>query len=135
MKLKLRHYSEVPLEEVTMEGARGASIRWLISEKDGAPNFAMRMFEVAANGHTPFHTHSWEHENFIISGEGVLVTEEGEKPFKEGDIIYVPPFYKHSYKNTGDSVMKFLCMIPNPEAAKPSKKKVNPFAKGIANNC
>jgi quercetin dioxygenase-like cupin family protein len=135
MKLKLKHYSDVPLEEVNMEGASGASIRWLISEKDGAPNFATRMFEVAVDGYTPFHKHSWEHENFVVSGEGVLVTEEGEKPFKEGDIIYVPPYYKHSYKNTGSSVMKFLCMIPNPESVKAAKKKVNPFAKGVANNC
>ncbi|MCF7912242.1 MAG: cupin domain-containing protein [Candidatus Cloacimonetes bacterium] len=133
--MKLKHYSDIPLEAVTMEGARGASIRWLISEKDGAPNFATRMFEVAAGGFTPYHTHSWEHENYILSGEGVLVTEEGDKPFKEGDVIYVPPFYKHSYRNTGSGVLKFLCIIPHPEAVDVPKKKVNPFAKGVANNC
>lgn len=133
--MKLKHYSEVPLEKVEIEGAEGASIRWLISEKDGAPNFATRMFEVISGGHTPFHTHSWEHENYIISGEGVLVTEEGEKRFKEGDIIYVPPNYRHSYKNTGKETLKFLCMIPNPDSVRGKKKKVNPFAKGLANNC
>ena len=45
--MKLKHYTEVELEDVTMEGAEGAKIRWLISEKDGAPNFATRLFEVA----------------------------------------------------------------------------------------
>jgi len=133
--MKLKHYSEIPLEEVEMDGAKGASIRWLISQKDGAPNFATRMFEVEPGGFTPYHTHSWEHENFIVSGEGALVTEEGDKPFKEGDVIYVPPQFKHSYKNTGDTTLKFLCVIPNPESVKIARKKVNPFAKGIANNC
>ncbi|MDP8209895.1 MAG: cupin domain-containing protein [Candidatus Stygibacter australis] len=133
--MKLKHYSEIPLEEVEMDGAKGASIRWLISQKDGAPNFATRMFEVEPGGFTPYHTHSWEHENFIVSGEGALVTEEGDKPFKEGDVIYVPPQFKHCYKNTGDTTLKFLCMIPNPESVKIARKKVNPFAKGVANNC
>jgi quercetin dioxygenase-like cupin family protein len=134
--MKLKHYSEIELEPVEMDGAKGAHIRWLISEKDGAPNFAMRMFEVEAGGFTPYHGHSWEHENYILEGEGVLVTEEGEKPFKPGDIIYVPPMYKHSYKNTGVGVLKFLCLIPNPESAAPKKvKSVNPFAGKRASNC
>jgi quercetin dioxygenase-like cupin family protein len=133
--MKLKHYTDIPLEEVNMDGAKGAHIRWLISEKDGAPNFATRMFEVEPGGFTPYHKHEWEHENYIVSGTGVLVTEEGEKPFKPGDIIYVPPQFKHSYKNTGEDVLKFLCMIPNPEAVKKPAKKINPFAKGVANNC
>jgi len=133
--MKLKHYSEIPLEEVEMDGAKGASIRWLISQKDGAPNFATRLFEVAPGGFTPYHTHSWEHENFIVSGEGALVTEDGDKPFKAGDVIYVPPQFKHSYKNTGDETLKFLCIIPNEKPVKKQAKKMNPFAKGVANNC
>ena len=133
--MKLQHYKEVKLEKVEMEGAKGAKIRWLVSSADGAPNFAMRMFEVEPNGHTPFHTHSWEHENFIVEGEGSLITETGEKPFKKGDFIYVPSGFKHSYKNTGNSILKFLCLIPNPESEKKKRKKINPFAKGTANNC
>lgn len=134
--MKLKHYTDIELEPVTMDGAKGASIRWLISEKDGAPNFATRLFEVEPGGFTPYHTHSWEHENFIVEGEGALITEDGDKPFKKGDIIYVPPMFRHSYKNTGDTVLKFLCIIPNPDAQPAKKKKsVNPFASGRANNC
>jgi len=132
--MKPKHYTEVKLEEVTIEGARKASIRWLISQKDGAPNFAMRLFELEPGGFTPYHTHEWEHENFVVEGEGALVTEEGEFPFKPGDVIYVEPFQKHNYKNTGNSVLKFLCLIPHEKPAV-KKKVVNPFAGGVANNC
>ncbi|MCD4819755.1 MAG: cupin domain-containing protein [Candidatus Cloacimonetes bacterium] len=131
--MKLTHYENVTLEDITMDGAKGAKIRWLISQKDGAPNFSTRLFEVDPEGFTPYHSHSWEHENFIIEGIGVLVTEDGDKPFKKGDVIYVPPFMKHSYKNTGNGTLKFLCMIPNEK--KDVKKTVNPFATGVANNC
>jgi len=135
--MKLIHYSDEKLEEVTMDGAKGAKIRWLIAEKDGAPNFAMRLFEVAPEGFTPYHTHDWEHENYVLEGEGALVTEEGDKPFKPGDVLYIPPHFKHSYKNTGKTTLKFLCLVPNQGKydKKEKKKSVNPFASGKANNC
>ncbi len=132
--MKLTNYKNIQLEEVTMEGAKGAKIRWLISEKDGAPNFATRMFEIDPGGFTPYHAHEWEHENFIVEGDGALTTEDGDIPFKTGDVIYVEPFMKHNYKNTGKVVLKFLCIIPN-EKQKKEKKTINPFASGVASNC
>ena len=133
--MKHSHYTNVPLEDVTMDGAKKVKIRWLVAAKDGAPNFAMRMFEVEPGGFTPYHSHEWEHENYILEGEGHLTTEDGNIPFKVGDVLYVEPFFKHNYVNTGDSVLKFLCMIPNEKPKKEEKKTVNPFAAGLANNC
>jgi len=52
-------------------------MRDLISEKDGAPNFRLRHFVIEPGGHTPLHRHDWEHENYFISGKGILVTERG----------------------------------------------------------
>ena len=40
--MKHVNYSDVELEEAKMDGIKDVSIRWLISEKDGAQNFAMR---------------------------------------------------------------------------------------------
>ena len=133
--MKHIHYTDIPLEEVTIEGARKTKMRWLVSQKDGAPNFAMRLFEVEPGGFTPYHSHSWEHENFILEGEGALVTEDVDIPFKPGDVIYVEPHMKHNYKNTGDKVLKFLCIIPLEKPQQEEKKTVNPFAAGTANNC
>ncbi|MCF7858045.1 MAG: cupin domain-containing protein [Candidatus Cloacimonetes bacterium] len=135
--MKLEHYTKIPLEEVTMEGAKKAKIRWLISDKDDPPNFVMRMFEVEPGGFTPFHAHEWEHENFILEGSGVLVTKDDELPFKKGDVIYVDPFMEHNYKNTGKETLRFLCLIPLEKTNKEKKIKqnVNPFASGKANNC
>lgn len=133
--MKHSHYKDIALEEVTMEGAKKVKIRWLIAEKDGAPNFAMRMFEVEPGGFTPYHAHEWEHENFIVEGEGHLTTEEGEIPFKTGDVLYVEPHLKHNYVNTGASVLKFLCLIPHDKPKKQERKTINPFAGGVANNC
>ncbi|MDY6915946.1 MAG: cupin domain-containing protein [Candidatus Cloacimonadota bacterium] len=131
--MKLKNFKDIPLEEVNVEGAKGAKIRWLISQKDNAPNFAMRMFEVEKGGHTPFHEHEWEHEVYVLEGKGQFVTEWGERPFQAGDVIFVDPQEKHQFKNVGDNTMRFLCIIPH-DNPKP-KKNVNPFASGVANNC
>ena len=103
---------KVEAEAMSGEGMKGVKIRWLISEKDGATNFAMRLFELAPGGHSPWHQHEWEHEMYILEGEGVAVKEDGEIKFKAGDAFFVVPWEWHNFKNTGKQVLKFLCLIP-----------------------
>lgn len=134
--MKLKHYTDITLEDVNVEGAKGTKIRWLISKDDKAPNFAMRMFEVQPGGFTPYHSHPWEHEVFVVEGEGAFITETDEIPFKAGDAIFADPDMKHQFKNTGSTLMRFLCLIPHESPAKkPEVKVVNPFGTGKANNC
>ncbi len=131
--MKVTHFNDIPLENVDVDGAIHTKIRWLISHKDEAPNFAMRMFEVEADGHTPFHAHTWEHEVFVLQGNGVLVTENGEIPFQPWDVIYVEPHLKHQFKNTDDTIMRFLCVVPH--STTPKKVTKNPLGDGPVNNC
>ena len=111
--MKVIHYQEMEPAGVETEGAQGVSIRWLISKTDGAPHFAMRLFEVEPGGHSPLHTHESEHEVFIIKGEGSVWQEGRELPIKSGSAIYVPSGEKHQFRNTGGYVMQFICMVPN----------------------
>jgi len=105
-------YEDVKAEEVKEEGAKATKIRWLITDKDGAENFAMRLFEVEPDGYMPWHQHPWEHEVFILEGEGAVKGKEGETGFKAGDVLFVPPMEWHQFRNTSNSVLKFLCLIP-----------------------
>ncbi len=138
--MKVTPHNEISLEDVNIEGAKAVKIRWLVSQKDNAPNFAMRLFEVGVGGFTPYHTHSFEHEVYVVDGEGVFVTEEKEYPFKKGDVLYADPNMKHQFRNAGQTTLKFLCIVPldtpkpKQEEEKPYKT-VNPFAAGKANNC
>jgi quercetin dioxygenase-like cupin family protein len=108
----------VEQQVVKMEGASGCKVRWLVGESDGAPNFAMREFEVAPGGFTPKHFHSYEHEVYVLAGEGEVRENNIPRPLRAGDVVLVRPDEVHQFRNTGESVFKFLCLIPNSAAGK-----------------
>ncbi len=66
--MKVHHLEDVASVPVDMPGSTGCRVRWLIGEREGAPNFAMRQFEVEPGGHTPKHSHPYEHEVFTSKG-------------------------------------------------------------------
>ena len=92
----------------------GVTVRWVIDEKDGAPYFAMRVFDVAPGHATPFHPHWFEHEVFVLAGHGVLRSEDGETPLEPGSVAFVPGDQVHQFINKGDDVFRFICLIPHP---------------------
>jgi len=110
---KIGFADDIKAEAVEAEGARNVTIRWLVSEKDGAPNFAMRLFEMGTEGSTPYHSHEWEHEVYILEGKGKLTIEGDEKEFSDGYFIFVPQGVRHSFRNTGDGRLRFICVVPN----------------------
>jgi quercetin dioxygenase-like cupin family protein len=111
--MKVHHYEHVQQNPVDMPGAQGCAIRWLVGEEQGAPNFAMRQFEVAVGGHTPQHTHPYEHEVFVLEGQGVVLAGDVPHPLRSGDVVYVRPAELHQFRNTGNTPLKFLCLVPN----------------------
>ncbi|MCK4426892.1 MAG: cupin domain-containing protein [candidate division Zixibacteria bacterium] len=110
--MKITDFKDVEVEQVKEAGSKGVTVRWLIAEKDGVTNFAMRLFEVEPSGFTPYHKHSWEHEVFILQGRGILVTEEKNFPLKKDDAVFVPPDEKHQFKNDSDEKFTFICVVP-----------------------
>jgi quercetin dioxygenase-like cupin family protein len=114
--MKVNHYEEVETQPVHMDDARGCRVRWLLGERDGAPNFAMRQFEVAPGGYTPRHSHPYEHEVFVLDGEGIVMEGDRRHALGPGTVILVKPDEVHQFLNTGDRPLKFLCLIPNSAA-------------------
>jgi quercetin dioxygenase-like cupin family protein len=113
--MKITRLEGLDRVKMDMEGARDVWKQVPISKEDGSPHFSFRVFTIEPNGHTPYHTHPFEHLNYIIEGYGVLVTETGEeRPVKAGDFALVFPDEKHQYKNrstTGPLIM--ICAVPN----------------------
>ena len=113
--MKVRSIESHKANDVAMEGAVGVKMRMLIGPQDGATNFHMRQFEVTPGGHSPHHTHDFEHEVLILNGEATVKSETGDQPARAGDVIFVPANEKHQFQNTGAGPLTFICLIPAPE--------------------
>ena len=107
----IRNVDETARTPVQMDGAEGASMALMIGRGDGAPNFAMRSFEVVAGGHTPRHSHDYEHEVYVIAGGGTVLLDGEDRPIRAGDAIYVPADELHQFR-AGDDGLRFLCFVP-----------------------
>ncbi len=97
----------------TAEGAKDTDVQWLLTESDGAPNFALRRFIIAPGGYTPRHTHDWEHEVYIPRGEGDLLTDQGSIPLTPDHAILVAPGESHQFRCTGPDHLEMLCIVPH----------------------
>ena len=97
--------------EGTLE-VEGVTMRTVIGPDDGAPVFNMRVFEVEPGHVTPHHCHWWEHEVFVLSGHGIVKTEQGDQPISHGSVVFVPGGDLHQFRNTGQDALRFICLIP-----------------------
>ena len=113
MGFKCVHHSKVNLEDMQESGAEGIKVRWLIKEDDGAPNFAMRLFEIEQEGHSPLHSHSWEHEVYVLEGNCQVTCESEKANASAGYVVFIPSNAKHQFANTGKSTLRFLCLVPH----------------------
>jgi quercetin dioxygenase-like cupin family protein len=108
------NYETVKAKDAEGDASK-VKVRWLITRDMGANNFAMRLFEMEPNGYSPLHAHPWEHEVFILEGEGLVCDGEKSTPLKPNDVVFVPPDEWHQFKNADKKVLKFLCLIPHPK--------------------
>ncbi len=91
---------------------QGARKRVIFGEKDNAPAFVMRVFDVPPGGASADHCHDFEHEVLILKGEGVLKGNWGDAPFSEGSAILLHPDEQHQLVNTGKDNLRFMCAVP-----------------------
>jgi quercetin dioxygenase-like cupin family protein len=111
--MKILRYAEMQATHFESEQVKGIGARVVIGKSDGANNFCMRIFEIAAGGHTPMHTHDWEHEMFIHSGSGELYGNGQWNQVKSGTVVFIPGREEHQLKNTGAEPLTFLCLVPS----------------------
>ena len=106
--IQIRDFREIEARPVL----DGATMRVVIGPEQEAPHFNLRVFEVQPGYATPHHSHWWEHEIFILSGSASVKTDQGDVPVNHGSTIFVPGNEMHQIRNTGDDVLRFICLVP-----------------------
>jgi quercetin dioxygenase-like cupin family protein len=102
----VKSYRDV--KEMPMDG--GAKIRWAITHREGAENFSMRIISIDRNKETPAHSHDYEHEMYIISGNGEATIGKEIHSISTGDFVFIPPNIFHKIHASED--MKLICVVP-----------------------
>lgn len=112
--MKITSLDKVEKTVMTMEGAKNVLKQVPISKSDGTPAFSFRVFTIMPGGHTPYHSHPFEHLNYVIEGEGAVVMASGDEvAVKKGDFGLVLPDEKHQYKNLSpENPMIVICAVP-----------------------
>lgn len=108
----IRNINETPTSPVQMNGVSGAEMAIMVGRADGAPNFAIRQFRVEAGGHTPRHSHDYEHEVFVVAGGGSVLLDGEFRPVRAGDVVYVPASEEHQFRADAGGELRFLCVVP-----------------------
>jgi mannose-6-phosphate isomerase-like protein (cupin superfamily) len=85
----------------------------VISDVDGATEFTMDVFEIDQGGHSAFHEHDWEHQIFVLNGQGTLVGSDRPVPFKQGDVIFIAPGEPHQNRQRRRGTRRVR--LPDPE--------------------
>ncbi|ELZ94988.1 cupin [Haloferax mucosum ATCC BAA-1512] len=105
------------VEYESVGAADGMSKGVLISDDDGAPNFAIRRFVLDAGASVPKHTNEVEHEQYVLSGRYVVGIDDEEYDVEAGDSLLIPAGVVHWYRNESDEEGSFLCAVPNGDDA------------------
>ena len=109
----VKNVLDVKKEPVIEKGVDKVTKQVLLGPDDGTPNFTMRCFIVGPGGFTFYHTHDYEHEVYILAGEGIVRTKDAELKIKKDMAILVIPNEVHQFINNGNEDLVFLCIIPN----------------------
>lgn len=94
--------------------AKGVWARYLITDKEGAKKFHMRIFTVEPGGNTSYDQHVYEHEVYVLRGQGKLVTikdgKRSEAVIRPGDAILIESNEIHQIFNVGTEPLEFICI-------------------------
>ena len=104
---------DIPQSGVNRSYMKGVEVRYLIVEEFGAPGFELRYFELQKGAVTSDDRHDYEHEVFVLKGEGKLELEGDEYDLKEGDALLIEPNERHRLKQAGERPFGFLCIVRN----------------------
>jgi quercetin dioxygenase-like cupin family protein len=111
--MKVMEYTDAEPTLFDSGAAQGVAARVVIGKADGAQNFCMRVFVLAPGGHTPEHSHDWEHEMFVHAGTGEIYGNGQWNPVQPGKVLFIPANEVHQIRNSGSESLIIVCLIPS----------------------
>jgi quercetin dioxygenase-like cupin family protein len=89
-----------------------ATKQTIVGPEEGANNFAIRYFTIPVNGLSSLDQHSHDHGVVVMAGRAEVMLGETFAEVGPGDVVYIPSWERHQFKNLSDEPFTFLCIIP-----------------------
>lgn len=110
---KAIHWTQIKPEIMETDEVKGVKKRVVIGEAEGAENFILRVFTLNPQGYSPKHRHPWEHEVFVLRGQGTVLLADKLEHIEAGIAVFVPEGVEHQFVNTSETdEFEFICVIP-----------------------
>jgi quercetin dioxygenase-like cupin family protein len=104
--------ASVPIENLEKKGAERVKVRYLVDERQGSERFALRLYSVEKSGQTPLDRHEYEHQVYVLAGQGFLRQSEdiALQTLHTGDVVFIPSNAVHQFVNEREEPFVFLCV-------------------------
>lgn len=108
----IKHLRNIDKNRISGDGIKNVLKQVPVGPDQGWKDHILRVFTIEPDGHTPKHSHDWEHVNYVISGRGQLEIDGKIRDLDTGAFAVVPPNVEHQYSNTGDEDFVMICIVP-----------------------
>ncbi|MCP4566155.1 MAG: cupin domain-containing protein [FCB group bacterium] len=108
----IKHIDEIEKIDVSGGEIKNVIKQAPIGPEQGWENHILRVFTLGVDGHTPKHSHDWEHVNYVISGTGQVEIDGRAHQLTTGSFAVVPPNARHQYSNGGKEDFVMICIVP-----------------------
>ena len=107
--MSVRDISEI--EEI--QGNEGTKIKQIFHPHNtlNGIRYSVAHFTIEKGKRSNKHQMKTSEIYYILEGKGVLNVDDEKINVKNGSSVYVPPMSKQHIENTGDSDLRFLCIV------------------------
>ena len=89
---------------------------WFAYEGQGADASAAIYFNIPPGKRLGNHVDMTEETQYIISGSGELLLEEGSRPVRAGDVVVLKRGVAHDLRSTGSEDLQVVAFFSEPQA-------------------
>ena len=103
------------MERIRVGSVDDKTIDWRASFATCGGNHASQsstiVYEIAPGGHLGWHTDATEETQYIVSGTGELLMEDGKYPVGPGSVFVLPTNVRHDLANTGKEPLRAVAFF------------------------
>lgn len=103
------------IARIHVQGATDPAVNWLgafaTCGGHGATQSSTIVYEIPSGGRLGWHTDATEETQYILSGKGELLMEDGTQAIGPGSVFALPPNVRHDIVNTGSETLRAVAFF------------------------